>query len=248
MRPVIAILLLTMLAACGSNAIDLKQGDRLSFGKIDQPAATPRLQIIVTYSDQRSTHAALRLEHPTRGSLFWDPAGNYGTVTEYDDATWNSPPVQRKNDLIERHVPSLSTYWRYAVATEDTAMEVLEWTLSEKRAGEIFDVLVAGAEQDGSAGKFSTRTAAPYCSAVLSEFFQRHGVGLATVDQSYIWPSDLADHLRPQNHHRRLVYSTDEPKTVYVVTRPPTLSTRAGFPALQGPQAMPVRAYSTGQQ
>lgn len=247
MRPVIAVLLLTVLAACGSNAIDLQQGDRHSFDRIDRPAATPRLQLIVTYSDQRSTHAALRLEHPWRGALFWDPAGNYGIVTKNDDAAWKSPPVRRQNDLIKSHVPSLSTYWRYAVATEDTAMEVLEWTLTEKRAAEIFDVLQSGAQEGRTAEEFSTKTAPPYCSAALSDFFRQFGAGLVTVADSYIWPSDLADHLRDQHPHRRLVYSKDEPKFVYVMSPPQTLSNRAAIPATQGPRVIPVGAFSIGE-
>jgi hypothetical protein len=241
MHPVIAVLLLTLLAACGSNGIDLKQGDRYSFRQIDQPAATPRLQIIVTYSDQRSTHAALRLVHPTRGDLFWDPAGNYGVVALEDGTGWQSPLVHRNNDLIATDVPSLSAYWRYAVATEDTAMEILEWTLSENRAGEIYDILLAGARDGGTADRFRTRTTAPYCSVSLSEFFQLYGKGLATVKDSYIWPSDLADDLRTQHPHRRLVYAIDAPEGVYVQRHAPVIPDRASASETGGHEPIPVR-------
>jgi hypothetical protein len=208
-----------LLGAWGGDSFAGKQGVKLSFTDIEQSAPEPRLQIIVTYNDSRSTHSALRLEHPKRGTLFWDPGGVYGTVTEPGEYGWTKVAARRKNDLILADAPTLPTYWRFAVSTHDTAMEVLEWVLTEQRADEFYEILFSGAQDRGRPDGFTTDSAAFYCSLDLSDFPRQYGRGIATADKSYFWPSNLANHLRAQTPHRTLVFSIDEPSATYVAMR-----------------------------
>jgi hypothetical protein len=125
----------------------------------------------------------------------------------------------------------LPIYWRFAVSTEDTAMEVLEWILTEQRADAFHQILISGAQDSGRTDGFTTDSAPFYCSISLSEFLMRYGRGLATADKSYFWPSSLAGHLRAQQPHRVLVFSTDEPKATFVSTRAVSPSNLSRNPA-----------------
>ncbi len=230
-----AVLLLTLLVACGGNSFDRKQGVRLSVTDIEQAVSQPKLQIIVTYNGSMSTHAALRLEHPKRGSLFWDPGGGYGLSTVRDGDGWTElsmRPAHRKNDLFQADAPSLPSYWRFAVLTDETAMVVLEWVLTEQRADQFHQILLSGAQDGGRPDGFTTDSAPLFCAVALSEFLRQYGQGLATADKNYFWPSDLADHLRAQRPSRTLVFSIDEPKATYVSVGRRTPSNRSGNPAI----------------
>ena len=227
----VAVLLITLLGACATQSFVKKQGVKIGFTEIEQSAGKPRLQIVITYNDSRSTHSALRLDHPKRGTLFWDPGGAYGKNTDPDRYGWTKVAVRRKNDLVQADTPSLPAYWRFAVSTEDTAMEVLEWILTERRADEFYEILVSGAQDGGRPDGFTTDSAPFYCSISLSDFLRRYGQGLATADKNYFWPSNLAGHLRAQYPHRTLVFSTDEPKATFVSTRAASPSNLSRNPA-----------------
>lgn len=219
MRSVISILLFVLLAACAGDPPAMTQGVRLGIGDIERGAGQSRLQIIITYKGAESTHAALRLEHAGRGTLFWDPGGGYGLATAEDRNGWEElpmPAANRKNDLFLADAPSLRSYWRFSRLTDDTAMEVFEWVLTAERADALHKILLSGARDGGRADGFATKSAPLFCAVSISEFLRKYGRGLATTDENHFWPSDLAARIRAQTPHRTLVFSLDDPKTIFV--------------------------------
>jgi len=209
-------LFLLFLWCAGCSGLELPETTtRLDPETLEQPAKQPRVQILVTYNGPMSTHAALRLEYPRRAPLFWDPAGLYGSQPDEAEHTTRTVAVQRNNDLIWHEAPTLPAYWDFVVTTGDTAMEVLEWPLSEKRAEELYELLVASAQGDGSTTGFSTKTTEPLCAIAVSDFLRRFGRGIVQVPDSYLFPTSLAEQLRKQKPTRILIFSTEAPLVEY---------------------------------
>lgn len=184
---------------------------------VEELAAAPggaRLQILITYNGTISTHAALRLEDPGRSTLFWDPAGLFGRPPSAQNDAASAVIVPRHNDVIWSGAPTLPAYWQFAEFTGDTAMEVLEWNLSDAQAEDLYVTLVQAAQPGGAAG-FGTATTEPFCAIAVSEFLRRFASGVVAVPETYLFPTSLAEQLRTQNPDRVVVFTNDQPPVEY---------------------------------
>lgn len=208
------LLFLLCGSGCAGLAVPETPGTERTPVQLEPGDGSSRLQVLVTYNGAISTHAAIRLAHPGRGTLFWDPAGLYGETELADSGSLLVNGVARHNDVIWERAPSLHSYWRFAETTGDTAMEVLEWRLSDSRAERLYETLVAGARPGGSNG-FATDTAEPFCAIAVSDFLERYGSGIVQVSESYLFPTSLAEQLRTQNPDRILIFSTEQPPMEY---------------------------------
>lgn len=170
----------------------------------------PKLQVIVTYDDVYSTHAALRLAG-AEGALFWDPAGRYG---ETGDGTY-AARMRRVNDLIVANEPSLEMYWTASVNASDTTMEVFEWDLSQQQARRIRKTLLEGSTVNGGSKDFQTKTTKPFCSSAISEFLQMSEDDPVKLENSYLLPHDLARALYRTGPDRVLIFRRGRGATAY---------------------------------
>jgi len=170
-----------------------------------------KLQVIVTYDESYSTHAALRLADAGEGTLFWDPAGRYG---EMGDGTYTAR-MKRVNDLIVENEPSVEMYWASSVNGSDTAMEVFEWDLSRQQAWRIRKTLLQGARLDGDRKDFHTKTTKPFCSSAISGFLMISDDNPAKLENTYLLPHDMAEALYRAGPSRVVVFRRGRKAAVY---------------------------------
>lgn len=197
------------LLGCSGLVVPETPAIRRTVEQLEAPLAQPWLQVLITYNGPISTHAALRLEHPARSLLFWDPAGRFGKPSPENGA---APGIilPRHNDVIRNQAATLPAYWKFVETTGDTAMEVLGWTLSESQADKLYRALTRAAQPEGGNG-FSTVTTEPLCAIAVSDFLHRFGAGVVQVQESYLFPASLAEQLRTQNPDSIVVFVSDEP-------------------------------------
>lgn len=212
------LLLALVLGGCSGLSLPDQPGKLLGERELNAVPEGSALQVIVTYSGMASTHAALRLVHFERGVLFWDPAGIYGLDEDHElDRT----DVARTNDVIGEGAPDLGSYWKFALETGDSGMEVLEWTLTRERAEDLYQRLLNGARLGEGTIDFNTDVTAPFCALAVSDFLKRFGGDLVRVPGLYLFPTGLAEVLRAQNPHRILIFlRTESPMEFRAMERP----------------------------
>jgi len=99
----------------------------------DKPGQAKLHDVMVMYHKASCKHTALRLYCPSKGPLFWDPAGSFATQIRYlgpaarhhkEFATKRYMDSKRKDDVMSEKVPTLNQYidWRKAINTH--AVEV----------------------------------------------------------------------------------------------------------------------------
>lgn len=170
-----------------------------------------KLQIMVTYDAEFSTHAALRLDRNGTGPIFWDPAGRYGEI-ENGGSRAN---LTRINDLIVANPPTVESYWESSVNASDIAMEVFEWSLSDRQAAEVIHLLLAGAGIIDERVPFQTKTSKPFCSIAISDFLRRLEEGPVQLSDSYLIPHRLAQALYAQGPDRVVIFRRGRESVAY---------------------------------
>lgn len=213
--------------ACANFTLPNGSPRELARSALETAPHLSKVQIIVTYSGQLSTHAALRLENTHIGPVFWDPAGIYGVPSHGGEDTPVIENIDRVNDLVLKNVPNLLAYWDFALATGDSSMEVLEWNLSVEEADEIYRILLSGAGLNGHRMNFHTSTTAPFCSIALSDFLQRFGKSFVTLRSRHLLPHNLAAELRSQNPDRILLFRRDRRPLEYITNNGPPMAATA---------------------
>ena len=155
-----------------------------------------RMDIFIIYSSHMCSHTALRIYSPKEGSVFWDPAGGYGT-DEY-------PVVAaRHNDLVVDPVPTVLDYVDFRQYLPTSRMEIFEFKLPDEVAVRMIDILRSGYYPDGK--RFYTRTDAFYCSTRISEFLSKYAGDVVNVGKEF-FPHNLAKRLYAQPPDRVIIY------------------------------------------
>ncbi|MCP4343126.1 MAG: hypothetical protein GY799_30690 [Desulfobulbaceae bacterium] len=119
----------------------------------------------IMYGKRFCAHAALRLQHPPRKTLFWDPAGEYGN----DGSVF----TERNRDIILENPPSLNEYIFFRTEITTTAAEFFEWQIPVHKADALYDSLANGTDESHPEGKFTTQGAGFFCSYHVSDFLER---------------------------------------------------------------------------
>ena len=155
-----------------------------------------KMDIFIIYSSHMCSHTTLRIYSPTEGSVFWDPAGGYGT-DEY-------PVVAaRHNDLVVDPVPTVLDYVDFRQYLPTSRMEIFEFKLSDEVATRMIDILRSGYHSDRK--RFYTRTDAFYCSTRISEFLLKYAGEVLDIEKEF-FPHNLAKRLYAQPPDRVIIY------------------------------------------
>jgi hypothetical protein len=164
---------------------------------VADPPEQPLLQVIIVYGDLWSHHTALRLVHPDRPVLFWDPGGSYGV---------GLPEDVRSKDLIKINPPDLETYLHHIWQHSSREVEVFEWDLKPEEARDLYDVLLNGTDKNHPAGRLTTSTMGLFCAVAVSDFLHRFASKTLTVPKSFFLPENLARVLYTQSPKRVLAF------------------------------------------
>jgi hypothetical protein len=164
---------------------------------VADPPDQPLLQVIIVYGDLWSHHTALRLAHPDRPVLFWDPGGGYGV---------GFPEDVRSKDLIRINPPDLETYLHHIWQHSSREVEVFEWDLKPEEARDLYDALLNGTDKNHPAGRFTTSTLGLFCAVAVSDFLHRFASKTLTVPRSFFLPEHLARVLYTQSPKRVLAF------------------------------------------
>ena len=155
-----------------------------------------RMDIFIIYASHMCSHTALRIYSPTEGSVFWDPAGGYGT-DEY-------PVVAaRSEDLVIDPIPSVLDYVDFRQYAPTSRMEIFEFNLPDEEAIRMIRILRSGICPDGS--RFMTDTDSFYCSTVISGFLSKYVTSTLHVGKEF-FPHNLAKSLYAQSPDRVIIY------------------------------------------
>lgn len=167
----------------------------------------PKIQILVTRGPFYFTHSAIRIQNNER-ILFWDPSGSYGG--EEHALYFKEHPLplnfEKKNSLIIHGIPDLELYWLFAQFTDDTGMEVFEWSLTNKVATHFQSVLLAGAEEGENQYDFKSQDIVLLCSSALSRFVIRFVSDVVPLDETFFFPDSLAHKLYTLNPDRIILF------------------------------------------
>ena len=155
-----------------------------------------RMDIFIIYASHMCSHTAVRIYSPTEGSVFWDPAGGYGTE-EYPIV------AMRSEDLVIDPVPTVSDYVDFRQYAPTSRMEIFEFELADAEAIRLIRILRSGIYPNGS--RFVTRTDAFYCSTVISEFLSEYATSTLRVHKEF-FPHNLAKALYAQSPDRVIIY------------------------------------------
>lgn len=150
------------------------------------------LQILIMYSPNICSHAALRLQAPDRPPLFWDPAGGYGREGSRTSA--------RSNDILEIP-PTLNQYLQFRTEIPTDTAEIFEWYISKKDMDGIYTILSTGTGPEHPQGDFSTQGTGFFCASHISDFLNRFGGDIIQVEQNF-FPHNLARQLYEQDPGR----------------------------------------------
>ena len=184
-----------------NHGIDLKS--------VADPPGQSLLQVIIVYGDLWSHHTALRVVHPDRPVLFWDPGGGYGV---------DLPEDVRSKDLIKINPPDLETYLEHIWQHSSREVEVFEWDLKPEEARDLYDVLLNGADKNHPAGRFTTPTMGFFCAVAVSDFLHRFAGKTLTVPKTFFLPEHLARVLYTQSPKRVLAFRRHK-QIMYVPSR-----------------------------
>jgi hypothetical protein len=155
-----------------------------------------RMEIFIIYSSHMCSHTTLRIYSPSVGTVFWDPAGDYGTP-EY-------PVVARRvNDLVVDPVPTVLDYVAFRKYAPTSRMEIFEFALSDEDAVRLIRILRSGFYPDGS--RFMTRTQPFNCSSSISKFLEHYAKSIMDVKKEF-FPHNLAKRLYAQPPDRVIIY------------------------------------------
>ncbi len=177
---------------------------------LEDDAEQARLNVLVIYGTSACAHTALRLHSPGRGALFWDPAGSYGTK--------GSAKARRQKDLVFDDTPTLSDYLFFRREIPTSAVEIFEWLIPTKKADELHDILLLGADRSNGKGKFSSRGYGLFCGSKVSDFLHRFAEDIITVQNAF-FPHNLAKQLYAQSPDRVIIIKGKDLKT-YLILRP----------------------------
>lgn len=199
---ILTLLLLTsLLAGCIHAPAPYRPTDwvnhRIDLEFVADPPRQSILQVIIVYGDLWSHHTALRLVHPGRPVLFWDPGGGYGV---------DLPEDVRSKDLIRINPPDLETYLQHLWQHSSREVEVFEWDLKPEEARDLYDVLLNGTDKNHPAGRFTTSTMGLFCAVAVSDFLHRFAGKTLTVPKSFFLPENLARVLYTQSPKRVLAF------------------------------------------
>ena len=181
---------------------------------LDDDHGQAKLHVMVMYHKTSCKHTALRLYCPSKGPLFWDPAGAFATQIRYlgPAARHNKPfatkrymDSKRRDDVMSEKVPSLNQYldWRKTINTH--AVEVFEFNITDSEAEELYAILRFGTKHSHPKGQFSTKAIGLTCGLSVARFLHRFAEGIAEVDTVF-YPHNLAKQLYQRNPDRVIVY------------------------------------------
>ena len=167
---------------------------------LDDKPGQAKLHVMVMYHKNSCKHTALRLFCPSKGPLFWDPAGAFATK-RYMDA-------KRTDDVMSEKVPTLNQYmdWRKAINTH--AVEIFEFNLTDSEAEELYTILHYGTKRSHPKGRFSTKAIGLTCGLSVARFLHRFAEDIVEVDTVF-FPHNLAKQLYKENPDRVVVYRDD---------------------------------------
>lgn len=166
------------------------------------------LQVFIVYGPSSSNHVALRIYHPKKGTVFWDPAGYYGIQ--------GSITANRINDILVEDAPTITDYISFRVETEfpSKAMEIFEWTITDQKADYLQQVLKIGSKTViARQGLFVTKGIGLYCGADVSGFLETFADDIMTIQRTF-FPHYLEKQLYGQSPDRVIFVDFDEPDLI----------------------------------
>ncbi len=207
------LLMICLLVGCVHTPAPYRPNNWVNHGidlkSVEDPPGQFLLQVIIVYGDLWSHHTALRLVHPGRPVLFWDPGGGYGV---------DLPEDVRSRDLIKINPPDLETYLHHIWQHSAREVEVFEWDLKPEEARYLYDVLLNGTDKNHPAGRFTTSTMGFFCATAVSDFLHRFAGKTLTVPKSFFLPENLARVLYTQSPKRVLAFRRHK-QTLYIPPR-----------------------------
>lgn len=211
------ILLVSLLAsACTHLHTDLMPDKYHQQKIVNLQDKKPKIQIIVTRGPFYFTHSAIRIQNQER-ILFWDPSGSYGG--DEHALYFKQHPLpenfEKKNALILHGIPDLEAYWSFAQFTDDTGMEIFEWSLTNQVATHYQSILLAGAEEGKNQYDFKSQDVVLLCSSALSRFVIRFASEVISLDETFFFPDSLAHKLYSLNPDRIILFEKDEVTRVF---------------------------------
>jgi hypothetical protein len=190
---------------------------------LDDNPEQAKLHVMVMYHKTSCKHTALRLYSPSKGPLFWDPAGAFATQIRYlgpaarhnrDFATKRYMDAERRDDVMSDKVPSLNQYldWRKTINTH--AVEIFEFNITDSEAEELYVILRYGTNRSHPKGRFSTKAIGLTCGLSVARFLHRFAEDIVEVDTVF-FPHNLAKQLYNKNPDRVIIYR-DELLSYYI--------------------------------
>ncbi len=177
-----------------------------------------RLQIIITYDGQVSSHSALRLISANEHVTFWDPAGAYGLVGHFTDQQGNRirPYGKRRKDIVLTHIPDVPTYLNFRWFVGDSSVEIFEWDLETEETEKLREILEKETDESHPEGEFHTETTPAFCSMAISDFLIRFTKPSISLTSKYLWPHNLGEALLEQSPSRVRVFNPGKEEMVYL--------------------------------
>ncbi len=177
-----------------------------------------RLQIIITYDGQVSSHSALRLTSANEHVTFWDPAGAYGLVGYFTDQRGNRirPYGKRRKDIVVTHIPDIQTYMNFRWFVGDSSVEIFEWDLGREQTEKLREILEKETDESHPEGEFHTETTPAFCSMAISDFLIRFTKPSINITTTYLWPHSLGEALLEQSPSRVRVFIPGKEEMVYL--------------------------------
>ena len=184
---------------------------------LDDKPGQAKLHVMVMYHKNSCKHTALRLFCPSKGPLFWDPAGAFATQIRYlgpaarhhrEFATKRYMDAKRTDDVMSEKVPTLNQYmdWRKAINTH--AVEIFEFNLTDSEAEELYTILHYGTKRSHPKGRFSTKAIGLTCGLSVARFLHRFAEDIVEVDTVF-FPHNLAKQLYNEKPDRVVIYRDD---------------------------------------
>jgi len=181
---------------------------------LDDNPEQAKLHVMVMYHKNSCKHTALRLYCPSKGPLFWDPAGAFATQVRYlgpaarhnrNFATKRYMDSKRRDDVMSEKVPTLNQYldWRKMINTH--AVEIFEFNITDSEAEELWYILRYGTKRSHPKGRFSTKAIGLTCGLSVARFLHRFAEDIVEVDTVF-FPHNLAKQLYKKNPDRVIIY------------------------------------------
>ncbi len=188
-------------------------GNECDAKSLDDDTEQAKLHIFIMYRGMICSHVALRVYCPSKGSLFWDPAGGFGIPDNYVD-----PPLQdshfdiladlssvRENDVIIKRAPSINQYLAWRKYIQTSGVEIFEFNLSDDDAEKLWMILRYGTNRSHPKGAFHTNTFGGMCGSVVAKFLHRFAEDIVNVN-TVLYPHNLSKQLYKEYPDRVIVY------------------------------------------